>query len=135
MADAGKDEGPATDLAEQVIAGTHRRAGDPLNDEPHPGDADGAADGAGAIEVVGPASSPSRGGASAASVKVARAFQIIQPPASRSAAAVICARTCSAVYGGKEPYPKSWIQGRMTTGYPAACSFMISRVRSITSYG
>ena len=48
-------------------------------------------------QVTGPASSPSRGGPSAASVKSARAFQIIQPFASLSAAACISAATWSAL--------------------------------------
>lgn len=74
-------------------------------------DGDGAPDGAsdalaagsGLAEVIGAESSPSLGGPSADSVKIARAFQIIQPLASLSSAACISVRTWSAVYGAKEP--------------------------------
>jgi hypothetical protein len=65
--------------------------------------AEGAALADGPEEMIGPASSPSRGGPSAASLKMARAFQIIQPFASFAAAAANSASTCATLYGGKGP--------------------------------
>src|ERR671918_353003 len=78
--------------ADVEAVGSALAAGDPL----------GSA-GADGVTLVTLYASPSRGAPSADSVKIARAFQIIQPCASLSAAACISARTCEAVYGAKLP--------------------------------
>ena len=98
-ADPDEDHGPEPDLTEQLVRRSARCAGHALHDEAHPGRGATAlgTGSAAAAAVTGPASSPSRGGPSAASVKVARAFQIIQPFAPLSAAAAISASTWSAV--------------------------------------
>ena len=92
-ADPGQHHRPRSDLPDHLVADAHRRARDALHHEAHQR----------AAVVIGPASSPARGGASAASVKMARAFQIIQPEAPLSAAAAISAFTCAAVYGARAP--------------------------------
>jgi hypothetical protein len=66
------------------------------------GDGVPVADGEGSA-VIGADASPGRGAPSAASVKRARAFQIIQPTAPLSRSAFISASIWAAVYGGKGP--------------------------------